>query len=129
MHPLEDSAHLEIKLRHTLQPQAVPHGMRDRVMARMHAETAQSVAGRSPSRSFLGGLLRRRMPRMLALGTCAAAILIVLVLPRWQERRQAELMAMRSAERDLAEVLQLAGSKWNLAQQAAFSPEQDSRND
>lgn len=129
MHPLEDSSVLEGELRRTLIRPLVPSNLCNRVMARMHAEAVAKAESLPARRSFFRLPRRKRTSWALAAAACAAAVFFALAIPSWLERRSAETHAMQSAEQDLAEALHLASAKWNLAQQAAFTPMEDSNYD
>ena len=125
MRPLEDSSSLESELRRTLIRPSAPSNLCSRVMTRMHAESITTAATVPARRSFFRLPRRKRTSWALAAVACAGAIFVALAVPGWQERRSAERYAMQTAEQDLAEALHLASAKWNLAQQAAFSPTED----
>ncbi len=86
-------------------------------MAQIHREADRPARLRSaPRRSF-------RLAWALAGCACAGVLLVVLVAPDETQDLKAEAIAMQEAERELAEVLHLAGSKWVRAQEAAFGSE------
>ena len=129
MHRHDKSSQLEPQLRRSLTRSAAPAGFSGGVMRRIRADAGRA-AREAPSRRFLRlPNLRISHPRVLAACACTAAVLVGLTVPGWHTRRQAESVAMQAAERELAEVLQLAGVGWVRAQEAAFSPLQDKDND
>ena len=129
MHRHAKNSRLEGQLRRSLTRRAAPAGFSGGVMQRIRAE-ARSGARDKPPRRFLGlPNLRISRPRALAACACTAAVLVALAVPGWHTRRQAESVAMQAAERELTEVLHLAGLGWVRAQEAAFSPLQDKDND
>ena len=124
----EDSGLLEAALRLVLARRRVPSYLRGRVMDAVRAESARGPARSAPAVRFAWPL-----PRVAwTLGTCAAvgiAGVVLLVGPQRQDRVDAEATALHGAELELAEALQLAGLKWNKAQEAALSPIQENRDD
>ena len=124
-----ESSQLEGQLQRSLTRRAAPSDFSDRVMQRVRSEEGRGSHAAAPARFFGRTGIRISVPRALAACACAAAVLIALAFPGWQSRRQEDLVARQSAERDLAEVLQLAGHGWVRAQAAAFSPLQDKEND
>ena len=124
----EDSGLLEAALRLVLARRRVPSYLRGRVMDAVRAESA----GR-PARSIPAARFAWPLPRVAwTLGGCAAAGfagLVLLVEPQRQDRVDAEAAALHAAELELAETLQLAGLKWNKAQEAALAPIQENRDD
>ena len=129
MHRHDKTSQLEGQLRRSLTRLAAPAGFSGGVMQRIRAEAGHDPQ-RAPSARFLGlPGLRISFPRALAACACAAAVLVALVVPGWHTRRQEASVAMQTAERELAEVLQLTGLGWVRAQEAAFSPLQDKDND
>lgn len=127
MRQRNDSDLLELELGRGLTRRAAPVGLHDRIMERIRSEPVLSGTVRRPNR------VPNRLPfrSSWALATACGVTGIVLALSAWvwQENHEAERLAFRGAERELAEVLQLAGSKWNQAQEAAFAPRQGSTND
>ena len=124
----EDSRYLEAALRASLARQPAPKSLKPQVMARVRAESRREGVRTAPARPF------RRLAawKSWALGTsavAAAAALLLAVLPLRDTRTDAEAAAMESAGLELAEVLHMAGSEWNRAQQAALSPIQENGND
>ena len=129
MHRHDKSSQLEPQLRRSLTRRAAPSGFTDGVMQRIRAEASRDPQAVRPARSLGLTGFRMSFPRAVAACACAAAVVLALAFPGWQSRRQAESVAMQAAERELAEVLQLAGVGWVRAQEAAFSPLQDKDND
>ena len=120
MRQQDDSAYVGAALRHSFARHPAPCGLATRVMAAVRSSGDDAV--RPPAR-------RRYLPRWtlrsnwaLASGAVAAALLLSLAGASWQARRSASRLAMEGAERELAEVLHLAGRNWNRAQEAALSP-------
>ena len=124
----EDSRYLEAALRASLASRPAPTSLKPQVMARVRAESRREGVGTAPARRFW-----RITPwKSWALGTsaaAAAAALLLAVLPLRNTRPEAEVVAMESAGLALAEVLHMAGSEWNRAQQAALSPIQEDGHD
>ncbi len=123
MRSQQDSSLVESVLRRSLVRRPAPVGFTDRVMAAIREERRprplkRNLAWFFPKISF-------RMGFALTGCVCAAMVLFTLGLPTGREDRNAEQAALHGAERELAEVLQLAGNKWNQAQEAAFSPRMD----
>ena len=127
MRQRNDSHRLELELGRGLTRRAAPAGLHDRVMERIRSEPVSSGTVPRPNRALDG--LPFRSSWALATACGVTAIVLALSAWIWQENREAERLAFQSAERELAEVLQLAGSKWNQAQEAAFAPRQESTND
>ena len=124
MRQQHDSGYLEAALRQSLARRRAPASLKARVMAGVRAEAAHG--GHSPAGSRLTWLLRLRAS--WALGACAAtaaAALLWAVLPLRVSRQEPVAVAVDSPGVELAEVLQLAGSKWTRAQEAALSPIQE----
>ena len=120
----DDNAYLEAALRRSLPRRAAPSSLRARVLSEIRnerdLESERTLRGRFPWRMHW------------AIGTCATAAVVALVwltLPLRQDPSDVDAVAMESADRQLAEVLQLAGSKWNRAQEIALSPIQENGND
>lgn len=129
MHRHDENSQLEAQLRRSLTRRAAPVGFSDGIMQRVRAEAGRD-AREAPPRRFLGlPIVRISRPRALAACACTAAVLVGLAVPGWHTRRQAESIARQAAERELTEVLQLAGLGWVRAQEAAFSPLQEQDND
>ena len=115
-----DSTRLESDLRRVLARPPVPDGLGARVMSEIRREGLRGATAPRRGRS-----LPWRTPRARwALAGCAfaASALLSVAIPMWRENRGAERIAMEGHERQLAEVLWLAGSKWNEASRAAFPP-------
>ena len=129
MHRHDENSQLEAQLCRSLTRRAAPVGFSAGVMERIRAEAGRDGRETPPRRFFGLPNLRISRPRALAACACTAAVLIGIVVPGWHTRRQAESLAMQAAERELAEVLQLAGIGWVRAQEAAFSPLQEQDND
>ena len=114
------SSHVELALRRTLVRQPPPADMTERIMAGIREDSVRVPAG---------GARYRWLPRpsmrlawAVAGCACAAAWLFTVDLPVRDVNRNAERIVLQGVERDLAEVLHLAGNKWNQAREAAFSP-------
>lgn len=124
MYRPDNSGLPETALRRVLARRRAPASLRGRVMSSIRAEPARPVQA-----------ARFTWPRLhagWAIGTCAAAVaglLALLVGPPGQDRPDAEAAAVRVAELELAEALQLAGLNWNKAQEAALSPIQGNHDD
>lgn len=122
-----DSRQIEAQLRRTLVRERVPDGFSSRVMAAIRHEGQRTPAKRKLRWAFL-----THSPRMMwAMGgcTCALALFFVVSERAVQDTLDPAQIAMDGPERDLAEVLRLAGSKWIQAHEAAFPPGLDSEND
>ena len=121
------SSQVERALRRTLVRQPPPAGMTQRIMAGIRKDGI-----RAPARGASYRWLRRPSVRMawaIAGCACAAALLFTVGVPVRDGNRNAEQIVLHGVERDLVEVLHLAGNKWNQAREAAFSPGLDEDND
>lgn len=127
MRQRHDSHPLGLELSRALTRRGAPADLTDRVMARVRNEPVASGAAPRPSRAF--NRLPFRWSWALTTSCGVAGVVLTLSAWFWHENREAERLAFRSAERELAEVLQLTGSKWNRAQAAAFAPQQGSNDD
>ena len=131
MRQQDDRFDLETSLRQALAPQRSPHGLVDRVMARVRTEP-EPGSPREGQPADGGGWLTFPMGLRwsMAAGTAFAVLFVAgVVADRWQEKREAEQTVLSQAERDLAETLQLAGMQWNRAQRAALGPLEDYDDD
>ncbi len=127
MRQRNDSHPLELELGRSLTRRSAPPGLTDRVMARIRSEPVASGAAPRLRRASNG--LPFRWSWALTTSCGVAGLVLALSTWIWHENREAERIAFQSAERELAEVLQLTGSNWNRAQEAAFAPRQGSNND
>ena len=122
-----DTRPVEAQLRRTLVREPAPPGLSSRVMAVVRHEGRQRPEARSP------WLWPQRPSQRLvwAMGACTCALALFLAVSERSvpDRLNPAQIATAGAERDLAEVLQLAGSKWNQAREAAFPPGLDSDDD
>ena len=114
------SSQVEVALRRTLVRQPPPADMTERIMAGIREDSIRARSGDAryrwiPRPSF-------RMAWAIAGCACAAAWLFTADLPFRAVNRNAEQIVLQGVERDLVEVLHLAGNKWNQATEAAFSP-------
>ena len=127
MSPWDDSRHLEEELRRVMARPQAPAGLGLRVMARIRDEVRRPAA--DPLRAPSSGKIWFRSG--WALGACACVALLVSIFgwPREEEGLQAHAAEMAEVERELVEVLQLAGSQWNRAQELAFPTGQDEEHD
>ena len=118
-----DSDRLASELRRVLVRPQLPDGLTARVMSEIRREGSPRPAVSKRRWTFSG----RFAWAGWALAGCAAGafVLFAVATPEWREGRRAEQPAMVGHERQLAEVLHLAGSKWNQAQRAAFPPPPD----
>lgn len=129
MHRHDVNSQLEAQLRRSLTRRAAPSGFSDGIMRGIRAEASRDPQVERPAPNLGLPGFRMSFPRVLAACACAATVVVALAFPGWQTRRQAESVAMQTAERELAEVLQLAGIGWVRAQEAAFSPLQEKDDD
>ena len=127
MSPRDDSSHLEAEIRRVMARPPAPPRLGLQVMARIRAEARRQAEG--PQHVPASGRLWFRMA--WALGACACIALLVATFapPRDEEDLQAQAVEMAQVERELAEVLQLAGSQWNRAQASAFPQGQNNEDD
>lgn len=116
------------RLRRLLAQQRAPEGFTDSVMALVQAEGLSCAPPEPQAAGARGRTARIRWAH--AWGVCAVALLLAAVryTPSADEGRLAQL-APPDAERELAEVLQLAASKWLEAQDAAFPQRMDRHED
>lgn len=122
-----DSSLVESALRRNLVRPLAPVGFTEHVMAGIRDEGLHEPF--KPKRAWRFSKPSFRMACALTCCACAAMLLFTLGLPTGREDRKAEQVALHGTERELAEVLQLAGNKWNQAREAAFSPRLDNDND
>ena len=127
MSPRDDNSHLEAELRRVMARPPVPPRLGLRVMARIRAEARRQAEG--PPHVPASGRLWFRMAWALGACACIALLVISFALPREGEEFQAQAVEMAQVERELVEVLQLAGSQWNRAQASAFPLGQDNEDD
>ncbi len=128
MRPPEDDILLESSLRQAMSRRRVPPGLQGKVMAAVRtAQTGQRMR-QAPSSAF-AWLPSRSSWALGAYAAIAAAALVLLVGPSRQDRVGTEVASLGGAELELAEALQLAGHKWNKAQEAALSPIQGDPNE
>lgn len=125
----DDNGYLENALRRSLARPAVPDGFEGRVMERVRSDRSPSAEGAGAARGRFRWPFRPWAAWAFAAGACAAVILALVIVPQWHQRRQTDLAMERTAEKELAETLQLAGYEWNRAQNAAFAPREDTPND
>ena len=128
MRRLDDDNYLDAALRQTLARHSAPSSLKPRVLSQIRREIGRE------SRRTARNLVAWRFPFRMhwAIGTCAATAAVALIwatLPLREEPPIPPAVAMESVELQLAEVLQLAGSKWNRAQEIALSPIQEDGND
>lgn len=123
----DDSRHLEEELRRVMARSQAPSGLGLRVMARIRDEA------RRPAEDLLeaasSGKIWFRGGWALAACACVALLVTIFAWPREEEGLQAQAADMAEVERELVEVLQLAGSQWNRAQELAFPIGQDKEHD
>ena len=117
------SNRVERALGRTLVRQPPPAGMTERIMAGMQSDGVRVVAT-AKTDSWL------RWPSLRITGAiagcaCAAALLLTVGLPFREANRKVDQVVLQGAELELAEVLHLAGNKWNQAREAALSPGRD----
>ena len=120
-----DSSLVESALRRNLVRPQVPAGFAERVMAGIRDEGRRKPVEREfafPRLSFRTSL---------ALTSCAGLAMLLFAVSRSAEpnAQRGQSVALNGAARELAEVLHLAGNKWNQAQEAALSPRLDNDND
>ena len=127
MSPRDDSSHLEAELRRVMARPPAPPRLGLQVMARIRAEARRQAEG--PQRVPASGRLWFRMAWGLGACACIALLVATFALPREEEDLQAQAVEMAQVERELAEVLQLAGSQWNRAQASAFPQGQNNEDD
>ena len=123
----DDSRHLEQELRRVMARSQAPSGLSLRVMARIRDEARRPAgdslqAASSGKAWFRGGWA-------LAACACVALLVAIFAWPSEDEGLQAQAADMAKVERELVEVLQLAGSQWNRAQELAFPIGQDNEHD
>lgn len=123
----DDSRHLEEELRRVMARSRAPSGLGLRVMARIRDEVRRPAADAPPARS--AGKIWFRGGWALAACACVALLVTVFAWPRDEEGLQAHAPELAEVERELVEVLQLAGSQWNRAQELAFPIGQDEEHD
>ena len=127
MSPRDDSSQVEAGLRRVMERSPAPPDLGGRVMAAVRAEARRQQE--APERSALPLKLWPPRPWALAACACAALLALALGLPRARVEVQPQAVELAAAERELAEVLLLAGSEWNRAQAAAFPLEQEGDHD
>jgi hypothetical protein len=123
----DDSRHLEEELRRVMARSQTPSGLGLRVMARIRDEARRPAEDLLPAAS--SGKIWFRGGWALAACACVALLVTIFAWPREEEGFQANAADMAEVERELAEVLQLAGSQWNRAQELAFPIGQDKEHD
>ncbi len=123
-----DRSYLEAALRQTLARRPVPTSLGERVLAEIRAEPHRGSA-RSDHARFHPWFTMRMTWAFATCTAMAVVVLLLVALPIRQDRGAEEAAAMEAAEIELAEVLQLAGHKWNTAREAALSPIQENDND
>lgn len=123
----DDSRHLEEELRRVMARAQAPSGLGLRVMARIRDEARRLAADPLPAPS--PGKIWFRSGWALAACACVALLVTVFAWPREEEGFQAHAAEMAEVERELVEVLQLAGSQWNRAQELAFPIGQDNEHE
>lgn len=122
----DDSRHLEQELRRVMARSQAPSGLGLRVMARIRDEARQPAA--DSLRTASSGRIWFRGGWALAACACVALLVTIFAWPK-EEGLQAHATDMAEVERELVEVLQLAGSQWNRAQELAFPIGQDKEHD
>lgn len=128
MSPRDDSSHLEAELRRVMARPPAPPRLGLQVMARIRSEARRQPEG--PQHVPVSGRLWFRMAWALGAGACIAMLVATFAFPREeQEEFQARAAEMAQVERELVEVLQLAGSQWNRAQASAFPQGQNNEDD
>ena len=123
----DDSRHLEEELRRVMARSQTPSGLGLRVMARIRDEARRPAEDLLPAAS--SGKIWFRGGWALAACACVALLVTIFAWPREEEGLQAQAADMAEVERELVEVLQLAGSQWNRAQELAFPIGQDKEHD
>ncbi len=123
----DDSRHLEQELRRVMARSQAPSGLGLRVMARIRDEARRSAEDSLQAAS--SGKIWFRGGWALAACACVALLVTIFAWPKEEEGLQAQAADMAEAERELVEVLQLAGSQWNRAQELAFPTGQDKDHD
>lgn len=115
--PHDDSL-VESALRRNLVRHPAPFGFTERVMGGIHEE-------RRP-KPLQTGLPFRRLSMRMGIGltgcACLAMMLFTVGRPTDRNEHMAEQAALDVAALQLVDALQLAGNKWNQAQEAALSP-------
>lgn len=122
----DDSRHLEEELRRVMERSQAPSGLGLRVMARIRDEARRPAEDSLEAAS--SGKIWFRGGWALAACACVALLVTIFAWPK-EEGLQAHAADMAEAERELVEVLQLAGSQWNRAQELAFPIGQDKEHD
>lgn len=123
----DDSRHFEEELRRVMARSQAPSGLGLRVMARIRDEASRPAEDLLSAAS--SGKIWFRGGWALAACACVALLVTIFAWPREEEGLQAQAADMAEVERELVEVLQLAGSQWNRAQELAFPIGQDEEND
>lgn len=123
----DDSRHLEQELRRVMARSQAPPGLGLRVMARIRDEARRPAEDSLQAAS--SGKIWFRGGWALAACACVALLVTIFAWPREEEGLQAQAADMAEVERELVEVLQLAGSEWNRAQELAFPIGQDKEHD
>ena len=123
----DDSRHLEEELRRVMARSQTPSGLGLRVMARIRDEASRPAEDLLEAAS--SGKIWFRGGWALAACACVALLVTIFAWPREEEGLQAQASDMAEVERELVEVLQLAGSQWNRAQELAFPIGQDKEHD
>ena len=127
MPPRDDSSHFEAELRRVMARPPAPPGLGLRVMANIRAEARRREE--RPARVSAFGRLWFRGAIALAGCACVALLVTIFALPREADELRPQAVEMVQVERELVEVLQLAGSQWNRAQASAFPIGQDNQDD
>ncbi len=122
----DDSGCLEAALRHAMPRRPAPPGFSRRVM-RVVRSGPRLQPPRGRWRRLIVPTFSTRARWTLASGVAAA--LLALTVPVWQSRPEPAGSALEGSERELAEVLHMAGLEWNRAQEAALSPIQENQNE
>ncbi len=119
---------LERDLRRLLRRTPPPAGFRSRLMRRIAAaaEAGSRKGARTPP--FRLPTASRRVWAFAGLAFACALLAVLAGTGTGPTGNSRETVEAR-AERELAEVLQLAGSQWLRAQQAAFDPPQEHAHD
>ena len=123
----DDSRHLEEELRRVLARSQAPSGLGLRVMARIRDEVRRPAE--DPLQVASSGKTWFRGGWALAACACVALLVAFFASTKEEEGLQAHAADMAEVERELVEVLQLAGSQWNRAQELAFPVGQDEEHD
>ena len=123
----DDSRHLEQELRHVMTRSQAPSGLGLRVMAQIRDEARRPAE--DPLQRPASGQAWFRGWWALAACACAALLVTIFAWPGKKDGLQGHAAEMADVERELVEVLQMAGSQWNRAQELAFPLVQDEEHD